>query len=215
MKHLSTWLLSSLILLPSAAGAAEPALPAGAYTLDKAHSTLTFDVSHVGFSRYTMSFDDLDATLNIDPAHPENAKVEVKIDPRSLDLPHPPEGFTKELLGDKWLKADAFPQITFTSDKIVMTGENKADIQGTLELLGVKQPLTLAATFNGGYADNPYDHHARMGFSATAQFKRSTFGVTYGIPEPGSTMGVGDEVKVRIETEFSGPGAKASEPAAK
>ena len=28
-------------------------------------------------------------------------------------------------------------------------------------------------------------------------------GITYGIPAPGTTMGVGDEVEVIIETEFT------------
>ena len=30
-------------------------------------------------------------------------------------------------------------------------------------------------------------------------------GIAYGIPAPGTTMGVSDEVEVRLELEFSGP----------
>ena len=44
---------------------------------------------------------------------------------------------------------------------------------------------------------------ARVGFSAHGTFKRSDFGITYGLPAPGTTMGVGDEVEVLIETEFT------------
>ena len=46
---------------------------------------------------------------------------------------------------------------------------------------------------------------ARVGFSARGTFKRSDFGVSYGIPAPGTTMGVSDEVEVILETEFTGP----------
>ena len=49
------------------------------------------------------------------------------------------------------------------------------------------------------------DPHARVGFSAKGQFRRSDFGVSYGIPAPGTTFGVGDEVAVTLESEFSGP----------
>jgi polyisoprenoid-binding protein YceI len=44
---------------------------------------------------------------------------------------------------------------------------------------------------------------ARVGFSAHGVFKRSAFGMGFGVPAAGSTMGVSDEVDVSIETEFS------------
>jgi polyisoprenoid-binding protein YceI len=65
--------------------------------------------------------------------------------------------------------------------------------------------VVLEATFNGGYAGHPMDPHARIGFSAHGTFKRSEFGIGYGVPAPGTTMGVSDAVEVTIETEFSGP----------
>jgi polyisoprenoid-binding protein YceI len=70
--------------------------------------------------------------------------------------------------------------------------------------------MVLNAKFNGGYRGHPMDPHARIGFSATGVLKRSEFGITYGIPAPGTTMGVSDEVNVIVETEFSGPALVAS-----
>jgi polyisoprenoid-binding protein YceI len=49
------------------------------------------------------------------------------------------------------------------------------------------------------------DPHARAGFSAHGTFKRSEFGIAFGVPAPGSQFGVGDEIEVTIETELSGP----------
>lgn len=185
--------------------AEEAPAPAGTYTLDKSHASLTFGVSHMGFSHYTMTFDDFDVTLQIDPTAPEKASVKATIDPRSLDLPSPPKGFLADLLGDKWLKADQFPEITFVSDKVERTGENTANVHGQLTLLGVSKPITLQVAFNGGYKGIARDPRARIGFSAAAHFNRSDFGMSYGIPEPGSAMGVGDTVRVMIEAELSGP----------
>jgi polyisoprenoid-binding protein YceI len=49
------------------------------------------------------------------------------------------------------------------------------------------------------------DPNARVGFSASGVLKRSEFGIAYGIPAPGSNMGVSDEVEFTIEAEFTGP----------
>jgi polyisoprenoid-binding protein YceI len=201
---------------PAAAPAAKPAMPqvpAGDYKLDKTHASLVFTVDHLGFSRYTAEFADFDASLKFDPANPTASTIEATIDPRSLDLPAPPAGFKAELLGPDWLDAAKHPTITFRSTKVEVTGANTAKITGDFTLHGVTKPVVLDATFNGGYAGHPMDPRARIGFSAHGVFKRSDFGVAYGVPAPGTTMGVSDEVDVRIETEFSGP-PQAKAPAA-
>lgn len=187
-------------------------LPAGAYTIDKAHSTLIFRVSHLGFSHYTAAFARFEAALEIDPKDPAKAKLSAKIDPTSLTLPSPPEGFVQELLGPNWLDAAKFPEITFVSTAVELTGANTADITGDFTLHGVTKPVVLSATFNGGYAGHPMDPHARIGFSAKGQIKRSDFGISAGIPAPGTTMGVSDEVEIIIEAEFNGPPLKEGAP---
>lgn len=179
--------------------------PAGDYRLDPTHANLEFRVSHLGFSMYTARFASFDATLAFDPANPASMSVSASIDPRSLTLPAPPAGFAAELLGPQWLDAAQFPQINFRSTSVEPTGANTARILGDLTLHGVTKPIVLEATFNGGYAGHPMDPHARIGFSAHGDFKRSDFGVAYGVPAPGSNMGVSDRVEVIIEAEFSGP----------
>ena len=190
---------------PAAAKPAPVNVPAGAYTLDKTHSTVVFKVSHLGFSNYTAAFAAFDAKLNFDPAKPELTTLEATIDPRSLTLPAPPVGFKDELVGPQWLNAAQYPAITFKSTKVEVTGANTAKVTGDFTLHGVTKPVVLDVTFNGGYEGHPMDPNARIGFSATGVFKRSDFGIAYGVPAPGTTMGVGDEVSVDIETEFSGP----------
>lgn len=180
-------------------------MPAGEYKIDPTHSTLVFRVSHLGFSNYTASFGKFDATLQIDPANVSAGSLSATIDARSLTLPAPPPGFQRELLGPQWLDAAHFPQITFRSTAIESTGANTARITGDLTLHGVTKPVTLEATYNGGYPGHAMDPNARIGFSAHGTFKRSDFGVAYGVPAPGTTMGVSDDVEVIIETEFTGP----------
>ena len=197
---------SASIAAPSIEG-----IPAGDYKTDPAHTALTFTVNHLSFSHYTAQFTKIDAHLKLDPAHPEQAALTVEIDPLSLDLPAPPKGFHDELMGKAWFDAKAFPKITFISNKVETTGTNTAKVTGDLTLHGVTKPVTLDVTFNGGYAGMAgYDPNARIGFSATGSLKRSDFGIAYGIPAPGTTMGVSDAVDFRIETEMTGPALKAS-----
>jgi polyisoprenoid-binding protein YceI len=70
----------------------------------------------------------------------------------------------------------------------------------------VTRPVTLAVTFNGGYAGHPLDPFgARIGFSAHGSLMRSAFGISEGIPPAGSSFGVGDAVEILIEAEFTRP----------
>lgn len=195
----------SAVALPAAIVPAKTDAPAGTYKLDKAHANLEFRVNHIGFSNYTARFATFDAELQFDPANPTASTVTATIDLRSLALPTPPAGFLDTLLSEKWLGAPAFPQMTFRSRKIELTGANTARITGDLTLKGATAPVVLEATFNGGYAGHPYDPNARIGFSAKGSLKRTAFGVSEGVPPPGSTMGVGDNVEIIVEAEFNGP----------
>jgi polyisoprenoid-binding protein YceI len=134
--------------------------PAGAYLQDKAHSSLTLRVDHLGFSHFTARFARFDIQLQLDPAHLNASRVTTRIDPNSF---------------------------------------------------GVTRPVVLDGTFNGGYSGHPMDPHARVGFSAHGSFKRSDFGVSFGLPAPGTKFGVGDEIEVTIETELSGPAYRAAQ----
>lgn len=184
------------------------AVPAGAYTVDKVHTSLVFRVSHLGFSSYTARFTRVDANLRFDPGNIAASRVEVTIDPRSIQADNAPAGFLQALAGKDWLDADRFPQMTFKSTSVEVTGKNSFRIRGELALHGVTKPMTLEGRYNGGYAAHPMEPRARIGFSAHGTLKRSDFGVSYGIPQAGSTLGVSDEVEVQLESEFSGPALK-------
>jgi polyisoprenoid-binding protein YceI len=189
-------------------------IPVGDYKIDPAHANLIFRVNHLGFSNYTARFAKFDASLHLDPSHPEAATLTATVDPASLDLPSPPAGFVAELTGDMFLDAKKFPQMTFKSTRIERVGQRRAHVTGDFTLHGVTKPVTLEITYNGGWAGIPQDPHARIGFSAHGKLNRSDFGVGYGVPAPGSHMGVSDEVDIAIEAEFTGPAQKQPSPEA-
>ena len=186
-------------------------VPNGAYELDKAHTSLVFRVSHLGFSAFTARFTRYDARLNFDPAKLSASSVNVTIDPKSITADNVPDDFLASLSGEQWLDAAKYPDMKFTSRAVEAGQDGTFRIRGELTLHGVTRPLTLEARYNGGYAGHTYEPKARVGFSARGTFKRSDFGVSYGVPAPGTAFGVGDEVEVQLETEFSGPALKVAQ----
>ncbi|HWX79837.1 MAG TPA: YceI family protein [Steroidobacteraceae bacterium] len=180
--------------------------PAGQYQLDKSHASLQLRVSHLGFSTYTTRFSRFDAELTFDPNNIPASKVVATIDAASLELEAAPQMCLDIVKGPQFLDVAKFSKIVFRSEKIRMTGAKSMVITGTLDLRGVTRPVVLTGTFNGGYPGMPkMDPQARVGFSAHGAFKRSDFGMTYGVPAPGTTMGVGDLIDFSIEAEFNGP----------
>jgi polyisoprenoid-binding protein YceI len=180
--------------------------PAGEYQLDKAHASLVLRANHMGFSTYTTRFSRFDAQLTFDPSNIAASTVVTTIEAASFEMDAAPQMCLDIMKGPQMLDTAKFPQIIFRSHKVRLTGAKSMQIIGTLTLHGVTRPMVLEATYNGGYAGMPdRDPHARVGFSAHGAFKRSDFGISFGIPAPGTSMGVGDAIDFSIEAEFTGP----------
>ncbi len=189
-------------------------IPAGNYKLDPAHASLIFKLSHMGYSMYTARFKKFDASLNFNPNDLATSTLTASVDATSLETDFPnPEivDFNKELQADTWLGTAQYPTFTYRSTSIQMNSTRDGVVSGELTMRGVTKPVQLKVTFNGGYPGMAMDPNARIGFSASGFLLRSDFGITYGIPAPGSNMGVGDQIEVIIEAEFSGPAWTGSE----
>ena len=174
-------------------------LPAGHYVLDKTHAVLTAKLKHMGFSNYTLRFTKLDADFTYDPKAPEASKINVTIDPASLDTATGADAFgvkfNKELIGDGWLESAKYPTITFVSTSINVGDGQHGSVTGDLTFHGVTKPVVLDVTFNGvGSGMNPLQ--TRTGFSAATTIKRSDYGVGKYVPL------IGDDVTLNIVVEF-------------
>lgn len=210
-------LLAACLILPAAAGAQTAPIvpkvteaPAGRYHIDPTHARLIFRANHLGFSNYTAFFTGFTAELDFDPGNPEAMHLEATVDPASVETlyPDPAFDFNAVIAGPEFLDAASFPDIRFVSTRVRMTAPDSAAVTGDLTLHGVTRPITLRVVFNGGYAPQSFDPGgARIGFSATGTLFRSDFGIGFGIPAPGTTLGVSDAVEIVIEAEFINPDA--------
>ncbi len=145
-------------------------------------------LSHDGMSFYTLRFNNIQGHYIYDPANPTASKVNVAIDPASIDTGD--ASFNAKIAKD-FFESSKFPTITFDSTKIKAT-ENRGTVEGVLDLHGVRKPVTLNVVYHGFEGVRS----GRMGFSGTTTLKRSDFGVDFYAPAEA------DEVTVLIEVEF-------------
>jgi polyisoprenoid-binding protein YceI len=101
------------------------------------------------------------------------------------------------LKGPDFLNSGEFPKMTFTAATAKRTGEKTFQVDGNLELLGRSLPMTLQATLNklAEYEMATFRKPVVMGVSARGSFKRSAYGMKYGI----DNGWVGDDVPMIIE----------------
>ncbi len=195
--------LAMTTALIGAAHAQALAVESGTYAVDPTHASLTWRVSHLGFSNYTARFTKFTATINLNAQDPTQSAIDVTIDPNSVrtDFPDPQRvDFDKEIgAGERFLNGAAFPEITFKSTRLERTSATTGLAYGNLTLRGVTKPVALAVTLNAA-KPHPFNQRPTIGVSAVGMIKRSEFGMTALVPN------IGDDVMLVIEAEFQRQG---------
>jgi polyisoprenoid-binding protein YceI len=184
LKSLFTALAIS-IALPVSAFAAD------SYTVDSYHTFPHFSINHLGFSTLQGRFDKTTGTVTLDRAA-KTGSVNISIETGSVST-----GYVKRdehLKSPDFFNAAEFPAITYKSTAMHFKGDKPASVDGNLTIAGVTKPVTLTIdAFNCG--TNPMNKKEECGAAASAQIKRSDFGVKYGLPV------IGDDVKLVFEIE--------------
>lgn len=183
---------SALIALAVTAGGAQ----AETYEVDASHTNILLNVSHLGFSTMVLEALKPEGTLVFDEAKPAEGRIELTL--KAVNIDGDDEKFNTHLQSADFFNAEKFPDITFKSTAIKVTGDKTGKVTGDLTLLGVTKPVTLDVTFNKA-GPNPFSQKQTAGFTATGSLKRSDFGMNYGLPM------IGDEVALNINLEAVKP----------
>ncbi|VTU32414.1 YceI family protein [Variovorax sp. RA8] len=179
-----------LLTLAAASARAESAR----YELDPEHLTVGFLVDHIGYAKVLGLFRAARGSYSFDEATAALSQVRIEIDTQSVFSNYAKRD--QHLKSADFLNSAEFPRMVFTAANAKRTGERSFEIAGQLELLGRTQPLTLTATWNKS-GPSPIDKAYIMGVSARGSFKRSAYGMRYGV----DNGWVGDEVALIIEFE--------------
>ncbi len=127
------------------AGQPDAALaPAGTYAIDPDHTAVIAKVSHIGYALSVFRFDTVSGALTWDPVHPERSSLTATVAPASIATPV--ARFAKELAGDAYLKAAAFPTATFVSSGFRRIDALHGEVSGVFTLMGKARLVTFAVT---------------------------------------------------------------------
>lgn len=197
-RIISAVALVSAIAAASAVQAQTP--PSGVYAMDPTHARLTWRIEHMGLSNYVAWFDSFDATVTLDADDPTNSSVTATVDPTSVNTGN--SGFDTEI-AQQFLSAGEFPEATFVSTGVEMTGDTTAVITGVLTLAGVEQEVVFDAELTGFLESHPFVGAPAMSMRAVAEIDRTAFDVTAVVQDPGIGAPIASPiVQLEIEAEF-------------
>ncbi|WP_018127215.1 YceI family protein [Balneola vulgaris] len=166
------------------------------WTVDKAHSSITFDIRHF-FSDVTGSFDNYEADIKFDPQNLDESMIDVTIMVASVNTKN--ERRDGHLRTADFFNAEKYPHITFKSDRIVSNGDGKFTAEGKLTIKDVTKDFDLPFTLLG-VMDNPRGGKI-AGISSEFVILRNEFGV--GTGDYVSDKVIGNEVKTKLNLELN------------
>lgn len=166
------------------------------WTLDPAHSSVTFTTKHMMITTVRGSMEIADFDLTFDPDNHEASSVRVSLDAASIDTAQ--DERDQHLRSDDFLNTDEFPTIDFVSTRIERNGTSGSGrIHGDLTIRGTTLPVVLDAEFAGIVANMQGGELAA--FSASTTIDRDAFGPTWNVAlEQGGWL-VSKDIKIEIE----------------
>lgn len=171
---------------------AAPAAGAAGWHADGKGSRLAFTGVSQG-AAFNGSFKTFDAKIDFDPANPAAGKFFVSVSLASADTANAERDET--LHGKDFFDVGKFPTATWTATKIRALGGNRYAADGTLDLRGVRKPVTLSFTWTPGAAPT---------LVGEASLKRLDYNVGGG--QWADTSVIGDAVKLQTQLTLAPTG---------
>jgi polyisoprenoid-binding protein YceI len=172
--------------------------PMSTWTLDAGHSNASFAVRHLMISNVRGEFSKLSGEATYDPAHPEAAKLEVKIEVGSISTRD--EKRDGHLRSADFFDAEKYPYITFKSKSVKRKGE-ALEVIGDLTIRDASREVTLKVDELTAEHPDPWGNK-RVGATASTKIKRSDFGMSWNSALEAGGVVVGDEVTIHLDAEF-------------
>jgi polyisoprenoid-binding protein YceI len=170
----------------------------GNWQLDPYHTQVEFSAKHLGMMTVRGYFDELSATADIDPDHPETSSVQVTISAASVRTNNGIRD--NDIRSPHFLEVDKYPEITFRSTSVEVTAPDRYTLNGDLTIKGTTHPVSLAVLKYGEFNDPGMMGH-RISYSATTRINRKDFGLTSNAVLDGRLV-VSEEIQIQIEGEL-------------
>jgi polyisoprenoid-binding protein YceI len=170
-------------------------IPAGTWDIDPIHSTIGFEVKHLGISTFRGRFNGYSGSLEASENGLE--KVSGEIDAASVDVNDPQ--LAGHLATEDFFNTEAHPKLRFNSTAVEPAGEGSYRITGDLEIRGVSKPVELEARVDGAGVD-PGDNH-RISLVAEGVVDRTAYGMTWNSKLANGALTLGEKVRLVLSVE--------------
>ena len=172
---------------------------ASSWQMDPDHSSFQFKIRHLTVSNVKGDFRMAKGAVTIDEKDITQLKVEVTIDPASVNTGHAKRD--EHLRGTDFFDVTKYPTITFVSKKVMKADTNRLKVIGDLTLLGVTREISVDVEGPTPEVKDPWGSF-RRGATATAKINRKDFGMTWNkVLDTGGLL-VSDEVDIYVEIEL-------------
>jgi polyisoprenoid-binding protein YceI len=163
------------------------------YNIDSSHTYPSFEADHMGgLSVWRGKFNSTSGTITLDK-EAQTGTVEIKIDASSIDFGH--DKLNEHAKGEDMFDVAKYPTATYTGKLVNFKNGAPTEVDGTLELHGVKKPVKL--TINKFLCKpHPMLKKEVCGADASAVINREDFGISYG-----KQFGFDMTVKLAIQVE--------------
>ena len=173
-------------------------IPAGTYSVDSIHSTISFAVVHMGVSSFRSGFRGYEAKLE-GGAEP---RLEGTVDVNSVDITE--EALKGHVLAPDFFDAERHPQLKFRSTEVKIGDEGELTVRGELEIRGQVHEVEASGRISQVGAD--LAGVPRVGLSLEASVDRRSFGLDWQAELPSGGDALDYEVKLAVELEFAKDG---------
>jgi polyisoprenoid-binding protein YceI len=169
-------------------------VPTGTWSVDPAHSSVGFQVRHMGIATVRGSFNEFEGTLEVaDDLSTAKASGSVKV--ASVDTAE--NGRDEHLRSADFFDAENHPELTFVSTAIEPIDDDTFRVTGDLTLHGTTNEVVLDAEVQGTDTD-PWGND-RVGLEVTGQLKRGDYGMTFSQALGSGNALVSDKVKLTLD----------------
>ncbi len=171
------------------------------WTLDAAHSELTFKIKHMMISNVSGSFSKFDGTVSTEGDDLTTAKVSFTIQVDSISTNN--EQRDGHLKSPDFFDTASYPTIDFVSTAFNKIDSENYKLEGNLTMHGVTNAVSLNVEY-GGTGKDPWGN-TRAGFTVEGKINRKDFGLGWNAAlETGGVL-VGEDVKLTAHVQFIKP----------
>ncbi len=168
-------------------------LPAGTWTIDPSHSSVEFQVKHMGIATVKGFFSELEGLLEV--AGDGTIKAGGTVEAASVNTRAAQRD--EHLRSADFFDADNHPQLRFRSNSVQPLDEDSYRIVGELTIRGVTRDVELHALAQGVEQD-PWGN-TRVGLEVTGEIDREEFGLTWNQALESGGVLVGKKVKLLLD----------------